>query len=98
MKSINELRAYNMKFININKIVMTIIKHDRVVSRLPLIVEQNINVKAPLKFKWRLDVKISKEKHHSYTADNRILGQAHYTKNDSYALEEVLKERMTTQH
>ena len=51
MKSINELRAYNMKFININKIVMIIIKHDRVVSRLPLIVEQNINAKAPLKFK-----------------------------------------------
>ena len=27
-----------------------------------------------------------------------VLGQAHYTKNDSYALEEVLKERMVTQH
>ena len=50
MKSINELRAHNMNFININKIVMTIIKHDRVVSRLPLIVEQNINAWAPLKF------------------------------------------------
>jgi len=62
MKSINELRAHNMKFININKIVMIIIKHDRVVSRLPLIVEQNINAKAPLKFKWILDVKISKVK------------------------------------
>ena len=62
MKSINELRAHNMKFININKIVMIIIKHGRVVSRLPLIVEQNINARAPLKFKRRLEVKISKIK------------------------------------
>jgi len=29
---------------------------------------------------------------------NRILGQVHFTKNDSYALEEVLKEGMVTQH
>ena len=36
--------------------------------------------------------------HQSYTAVNRILGQAHYTKNDNYALEKVLKERMVTQH
>ena len=62
MKSINKLRAYNMKFININKIVMTIIKHDRVVSRLPVFVQQNINAQAPLKFKGRLEVKISKIK------------------------------------
>ena len=60
MKSINKLRAYNMKFINFNKIVMTIIKHDRVVSRLPLIVEQNINAQTPLKFKGRLEVRTSK--------------------------------------
>ena len=51
-----------MKFININKIVMTIIKHGRVVFRLPLIVEQNINDRAPLKFKRRLEVEISKIK------------------------------------
>ena len=49
-----------MKFININKIVMTIIKHGRVVSRLPEFVQQNINALAPLKFKRRLEVKISK--------------------------------------
>ena len=49
-----------MKFININKIVMIIIKHGRVVSRLPLIMKQNINARAPLKFKIRLEVKISK--------------------------------------
>ena len=36
--------------------------------------------------------------YHSYASINRILGQAHYTKNDSYALEEVLKKRMVTQH
>ena len=62
MKSINELIAHNMKFININKIVMIIIKHGRVVSCLPLIVEQNINARTPLKFKRRLEVKISKIK------------------------------------
>ena len=49
-----------MKFININKIVMFIIKYSKVVSRLPFIVEQNINARAPLKLKWRLEIKISK--------------------------------------
>jgi hypothetical protein len=39
---------------------MLIIRYERVVSRLPLFVEQNINVEAPLKFKGRLEVKISK--------------------------------------
>jgi hypothetical protein len=33
---------------------------DRVVSRLPLFVKQYINAKAPLKFKRRLEVEISK--------------------------------------
>jgi hypothetical protein len=42
------------------KIVMFIIRYGRVVSRLPLFVEQNINDEAPLKFKGRLEVKISK--------------------------------------
>jgi hypothetical protein len=42
------------------KIVMFIIRYGRVVSRLPLFVEQNINAEAPLKFKGRLEVKISK--------------------------------------
>jgi hypothetical protein len=42
------------------KIVMLIIRYERVVSRLPLFVEQNINAEAPLKFKGRLEVKISK--------------------------------------
>ena len=56
----NELRAYNMNFININKIVMTIIKHDRVVARLPIFVQQNINAHTPLKFKGRLEVRTSK--------------------------------------
>jgi hypothetical protein len=42
------------------KIVMFIIRYESVVSRLPLFVEQNINVEAPLKFKRRLEVKISK--------------------------------------
>ena len=53
----NELRAYSMNFININKIVMSIIKYDKVVSRLPVFVQQNINAQAPLKFKGRLEVR-----------------------------------------
>jgi hypothetical protein len=64
-----------------------------VVSRLPLFVEQNINAEAPLKSKGRLEVKISKIKHQSYTTINRVMGQAHYTKNNSYALKKVLKVR-----
>jgi hypothetical protein len=42
------------------KIALFIIRYERLVSRLPLLVEQNINAKAPLKFKGRLEVKISK--------------------------------------
>jgi hypothetical protein len=41
-------------------IVMLIIRYEKMVSRLPLFVEQNINAKAPLKFKRRLEVEISK--------------------------------------
>jgi hypothetical protein len=35
-------------------------RYERVVSRLPLFVEQNINIEAPLKSKGRLKIKISK--------------------------------------
>jgi hypothetical protein len=42
------------------KIAMFIIRYGRVVTRFPLFVEQNINAEAPLKFKERLEVKISK--------------------------------------
>jgi hypothetical protein len=72
---------------------MLIIRYERVVSRLPLFVEQNINVEAPLKFKRRLEVKNQRYKHQNYTTINRVLGQAHYTKNDSHALKKVLKVR-----
>lgn len=41
---------------------MLIIRYDRVVSRLPVFVQQNINAQAPLKFKGRLEVKIIKDK------------------------------------
>ena len=41
-------------------IAMFIIRYDKVVSLLPLFVEKNINARAPLKFKRRLEVKISK--------------------------------------
>jgi hypothetical protein len=39
---------------------MLIKRYERVVSRMPLFVEENINAEAPLKFKGRLEVKISK--------------------------------------
>jgi hypothetical protein len=71
-------------------IVMLIIRYEKVVSRLPLFVEQSINAKAPLKFKRRLEVEISKYKHKSYTTINRVLGQAHCSKNGSHALKKVL--------
>ena len=34
--------------------------YDKVVSRLPVFVQQNINAQAPLKFKGRLEVRTSK--------------------------------------
>jgi hypothetical protein len=40
---------------------MLIIRYERVVSRLPLFVGQNINAMAPLKFKRRLEVKNIKD-------------------------------------
>ena len=36
--------------------------------------------------------------HQNYIAVNSIQGQAHYTKNDKYALKKVLKEVMVTKH
>jgi hypothetical protein len=39
---------------------MLIIRYERMVSRLPLFVGQNINGEAPLKSKRRLEVEISK--------------------------------------
>jgi hypothetical protein len=59
MQAMKECQCTNGK-IRSYKIVMLIIRYERVVSRLPLFVEQNINAKAPLKFKRRLEVKISK--------------------------------------
>ena len=35
-------------------------RYDKVISRLPLVVGQNINARAPLRFKGRLEVEISK--------------------------------------
>ena len=41
---------------------MLIKRYDKVVSRLPVFVQQNINDQAPLKFMGRLEVKIIKDK------------------------------------
>jgi hypothetical protein len=74
---------------------MLIIRYKRVVSRLPLFVEKNINAEAPLKFKGRLKVKNIKDTSIKVIPQfNHVLGQAHYTKNDSYALKKVLKVRI----
>ena len=59
-KKYNELRAYSMNLININKIVMSLIKYDKVVSRLSVFIQQNINAQTPLKFNGRLEVRTSK--------------------------------------
>ena len=42
------------------QIAKLIIRHDKVISRLPVFVQQNINAQAPLKFKGRLKVRVSK--------------------------------------
>ena len=41
---------------------MLIKRYDKVVSRLPVFVQQNINARAPLKFMERLEVEIVKDK------------------------------------
>jgi hypothetical protein len=64
--------------------------YSKVVSRLPECVQQNINAQAPLSFTSRLDIKIIKDKSIKLCHYQSILGQAHFTKNDSHALKEVL--------
>ena len=60
------------------------------VSRLPECVQQNINAQTPLSFTSRLDIKITKDKSIKLCHYQSILGQAHFTKNDSHALKEVI--------
>src|SRR4051812_29101221 len=58
-------------------------------------VQQNINAQAPLKFSIKIKIKIIKRyKYPRYATVNLIPGQTHYTKNDSRALERVLRENM----
>ena len=47
---------------SISRIAMFIKGYDKVVSRLPVFVQQNINAQAPLNFMERLEVKIIKDK------------------------------------
>jgi len=47
---------------SISRIAMFIKRYDKVVSRLPVFVQQNINAQAPLKFIERLEVVIVKDK------------------------------------
>ena len=80
-------------------IAMLMIWYGKVVSRLPAMVQQNINAQAPLKFRMKIKIKIIKRyKYQGYATVNLILGHAHYTKNDSRALKKVLRQRMETQH
>ena len=69
---------------------MFVIGYSKVVSRLPECVQQNINAQAPLKFTGRLEIKITKDKSITLCHYQTILGQSHFTKNDSHALKEVL--------
>ena len=79
-------------------IAMLMIWYGKVVSRLPAMVQQNINAQAPLKFSVKIKIKIIKRyKYPKYATVNLIPGQAHYTKNDNSALKKVLRERMETQ-
>ena len=74
----------------IYKIAMFVIGYGKVVSRLPECVQQNINAQAPLSSTGRLDKNITKDKSIKLCHYQPILGQAHFTKNDSHALKEVL--------
>ena len=74
----------------IYKIAMFVIRYSKVVSRLPECVQQNINARTPPSFTGRLDIKITKDKSIKLCHYQPILGQAHFTKNDSHALKEVL--------
>ena len=47
---------------SISRIAMFIEGYDKVVSRLPVFVQQNINARAPLRFMGRLEVEIIKDK------------------------------------
>ena len=69
---------------------MSIIGYDKVVSRMPECVQQNINAQAPLKFTGRLEIKITKDKSIKLCQYQPIPGQVHFTKNDNHALKEVL--------
>ena len=89
MKKSNILKVNNMAYI-IYKIAMFIIRYSKVVSRLPECMQQNINAQAPLSFTCRLDITITKDKSIKLCHYQPILGQAHFTKNDSHALKEVL--------
>ena len=74
----------------IYQIAMFVNGYGKVVSRLPECVQQNINAQAPLSFTGRIDIKITKDKSIKLCHYQPILGQAHFTKNDSHALKEVL--------
>ena len=58
---------------------MLIKRYDKVVSRLPVFVQQNINVQAPLKFMERLEVKIIKDKSIKAISELTIFWDKHIT-------------------
>ena len=56
--------------------------------------EQNINAEGTSEVQEKTRGKnIERFKQHNYTTINCVLGQAHYTKNDNYALKKVLEVR-----
>ena len=81
-----------MIFININKIVMIIINHGRVISRFPYSTSEH-------KCRWRLDVQVSEMKSIAFILQSIIFwDKAHYTQNDNYALKDDAQRKMEIQH
>ena len=62
-------------------------KYDKVISSLPPLVMQNINARAPSRFKWWLDTMISEINDITVMQKTMLLwDNAHYTQNDNHAL------------
>ena len=82
---------------SISKIAMFIKGYDKVVSRLPIFVQQNINARAPWKFMGRLEVEIIKDKRIKVIPQLITFWDKHIILRMTVALKKVLKERMETQ-
>ena len=64
---------------SISRIAMFIKGYDKVVSRLPVFVQQNINAQTPLNFMERLEVKIIKDRSIKVISQLTIFWDKHIT-------------------